>query len=339
MSLFRIILAVPFALMAVYQGTGQSTEQLVARATSAPVAAWPWRPKGGDAGPSALPVKITSRASNTPQARWSYDWPMKPFGRPHPVRAYLNDPRVSMDLTQHAFHFGIDISARPGTPIYAIESGAVHVHGWTVDVGAGARTFEYWHIVPAVREGQYVGRHALLGRTRSIFNHLHLSERRYSRYVNPLRAGGLGPFADSTSPMTARLTFRRLGRRVAPFAVRGAVDIVADSADIAAGVKPEPWPVTPALLRWRILRGAKAVSGWHTAYDFRRDVLPPSRFGSVYATGTRMNHPGWAGYYSFYLAHGWSSSSLPNGSYRIEVAASDVRGNVGISIFRLTIAN
>jgi Peptidase family M23 len=339
MSLLRIILAVPFAFAAVYQGVGQITGQPVANAGSAPVASWPWRPKGGDSGPFVLPSQTASAVSKTPQARWSYDWPMKPFGRPHPVRAYLDDPRVSMDLTQHTFHFGIDISAKPETPVYAIESGSVHVRGWTVEVRNGARTFEYWHILPAVRDGQRVNRHTLLGRTRAIFNHLHLSERRYSRYVNPLRAGGLGPFADSTTPKTARLTFRRLGHRVAPVALRGSVDIVADSADIAADVKPAPWPVAPALLRWRILRGPKVLGHWHTAYDFRRDVLRPSRFAAVYADGTRMNHPGWPGYYSFYLAHGWSSTSVPNGSYRLEVAASDVRGNLGISIFRLTIAN
>jgi len=28
-------------------------------------------------------------------------------------------------------------------------------------------------------------------------------------------------------------------------------------------------------------------------------VLPTSRFGSVYADGTRMNHPGQPGYYCF----------------------------------------
>jgi hypothetical protein len=52
-----------------------------------------------------------------------------------------------------------------------------------------------------------------------------------------------------------------------------------------------------------------------------------------------MNHPGWPGYYCLYLTHGWHSASLPNGSYRLEVAAGDIRGNRGISIFSFTVAN
>jgi hypothetical protein len=339
MMFFRLILAVSVALATGYQSLGHSTSELIAKTSSAPVASWPWRAKGNASGPTALPVKVRSQAAKTQRARWSYDWPLKPFDQPHPVRAYLNDPRVSMDLKQRTFHFGIDISAKGGTPVYAIESGTVHVHDWTVDVVSGARAFEYWHIVPAVREGQWVPRHTLVGRTRSIFNHLHLSERRYSRYVNPLRAGGIGPFTDSTSPKTMQLAFYDRAHRVRPARVRGTVDIVADAADIVRDVKPHPWPVTPALLRWRIFRGSTIVAGWHTAYDFRSDVLQPSRFGDVYAAGTRMNHPGWPGYYSFYLAHGWDSTRLPNGSYRLEVAASDIRGNVGLSLFKLKISN
>ena len=46
-----------------------------------------------------------------------YCWPVKPFHRPHPVRAYLNDPRISG--SSRAFHFGIDVSAPDGTAVYA----------------------------------------------------------------------------------------------------------------------------------------------------------------------------------------------------------------------------
>jgi len=54
-----------------------------------------------------------------------YPWPLKPFDRSHPVRGYFNDPRISG--TSRAFHFGIDISAPNGTPVYAVRRGVVHL--------------------------------------------------------------------------------------------------------------------------------------------------------------------------------------------------------------------
>jgi hypothetical protein len=340
MSLLRLILALPFALFALHQAVGEIGATQATATTTKPAARWPWVPKGGTKGWTAAARQETSIRSTTPEPAWSYDWPLKPFDRPHPVRAYLNDPRVSRTGTQHSFHFGVDISAQGGTPVYAIEAGtAFRMSAQTVVVRSGARAFEYWHLDPAIRDGQRVRRHTLLGQTRLIFNHLHLSERLRGVYVNPLRAGGLGPFADFTSPRIVRVSFRRAGHRYRPSSVHGVVDVVADSFDIASDVKPTPWPVTPALLRWRILHGDGVVTDWQTALDFRSRVLSRSRFAAVYAGGTRMNHPGWAGYYCFYLAHGWHSTSLPNGTYRLEVSASDIRGNAGLSTFDFTVAN
>ena len=56
-----------------------------------------------------------------------YSWPLKPFDRAHPVRGYFNDPRISG--RSRAFHFGIDISAPNGTPVYAVRGGVVHLEG------------------------------------------------------------------------------------------------------------------------------------------------------------------------------------------------------------------
>jgi hypothetical protein len=47
-----------------------------------------------------------------------YSWPLQPFDRAHPVRAFFNDPRISG--ATKAFHFGVDISAPNGTPVYAV---------------------------------------------------------------------------------------------------------------------------------------------------------------------------------------------------------------------------
>jgi murein DD-endopeptidase MepM/ murein hydrolase activator NlpD len=343
MSRLRLIIALPFALLALYEGVSTlgSTTQLAAAGTTIVAPPPPWRPTAGTpAGPYTTPLQELSTRSTARQNRWSYDWPLKPFGRPHPVRAYLNDPRIATNVDSYSFHFGIDISARRGTAVYAVEAGTVRgVNRWAISVTSAQRTLEYWHIEPLVHSGQYVSRHTLLGHTKQNFNHLHLSEYLSHRYVNPIRPGGIGPFADHTTTRTTKVTFRRRGGWLDPQAVRGRVDLVADAFDTAPDVTPKPWPVTPAKLRWRILKGGRVVVGWHQAFDFRSSMLPKSEFSRVYAPGTRQNHPGWPGYYSFYLVHGWQSASLPNGSYLLQVGAGDIRGNSSRTVFPFRIAN
>ena len=302
--------------------------------------AWPWLPAGGLVTPYAAPTKVVSLPARTFNARPSYDWPLKPFDRPHPVRAYLDDPRIA-SATQRNFHIGIDIGTPGGSPVYAIETGIAHrsTRATVVAITSGAHLFGYWHIVPTVRNGQLVRRHMLVGRTLPTYNHVHLSERWHGRFVNPLRPGGIGPFADRTAPKTIRVSFRASGARRDPESLRGTVDLVADSFDVVPDVGPHPWAVTPALLRWRVLKGGRTVVAWHTAHDFRSAVLSTALFGSVYAQGTRANHAGRPGYFSFYLAHGFRTSSLANGRYLLEVTAADVRGNLGLSYFPITVAN
>jgi hypothetical protein len=331
MSPLRLIIALPFALTALAAGT-QTRVGTVPVATV--IKGHSLRSSGLDRAPRGV-----SSARTTRGRAWSYDWPVKPFNRPHAVRGYFNDPRITPDRSHRSFHFGIDIALPFNTPVFAIRAGRVHLRNrFAVAITSGNKRLEYWHIVPVVREGQWVPRHALLGKTKGIFNHVHLSEYVGRHVVNPLRPGGIGPFLDDTAPTTDGLSFR-VGSRIVRGAVHGRVNIVADSYDTVAGIKPEPWPVTPALLRWRILEDGQVVVRWQVAHDFRWQVLPPSAFNRFYASGTRMNHPGRPGHYCFYLAHRWSSASLPNGQYVLEVAASDVRGDSGLSTFDFTIAN
>jgi len=134
----------------------------------------------------------------------------------------------------------------------------------------------------------------------------------------------------------------RNGRELPADLVRGAVDVVAEAHDTPPVPVPPPWhglPVTPARLRWRVLRNERVVRRWHTPVDFTRTMIPKERFRSVYAPGTRQNRAGSAGLYRFYLAHTWSTELLPNGRYRIEVEASDLSGNVGTLAAPFTISN
>src|SRR5712691_11742499 len=74
--------------------------------------------------------------------------------RATPVRAFFGDPRREGD--EVSFHFGIDIQAPGGTPVYAVRAGTVYLHqdGLAVRARNGAETFGYWHVVPVVREHQ-----------------------------------------------------------------------------------------------------------------------------------------------------------------------------------------
>ena len=97
--------------------------------------------------------------------------------------------------------------------------------------------------------------------------------------------------------------------------------------------------MTPAVLRWRVLQGRRVVRRWQAPIDFRNRLLPAGLFSTVYAPGTRQNRAGKPGLYRFYLAHTWSTTLLTDGPYRIEVEATDLRGNTGRLHLPFTIAN
>ena len=61
----------------------------------------------------------------------------------------------------------------------------------TPDVNVDIGNFYYWHINPAVSDGQYVVAYkTVIGHVLNSFYHLALSEGSTSHYLNPLRPGG-----------------------------------------------------------------------------------------------------------------------------------------------------
>ena len=273
------------------------------------------------------PVSIerVSQTLGSVHGRSTYGWPLKPFDRPHPVRAYLNDPRILG--RSRSFHFGIDISVTKDrqVPVYAVEAGTASlVNAFAIKV-QGARHFEYWHVIPAVRPGEYVRRHQLIGRSMG-WNHIHFAEYAGGNWINPLRPGGLGPYSDTTVPTVSMVTFQRKGVARDLEHVTGTGSLLVDAFDTASSVTPAPWPVTPAFIRWRVLRDGRPHTAWQRVLDSRQN-LPRDRFDSVYAARTAQNHPGVPGRYRFVLARHWSADALPNGRYAVEVQAEDIRGN------------
>jgi hypothetical protein len=271
----------------------------------------------------------------------AYGWPLKPFDRQHPVRGNFNDPRISG--ASKAFHFGIDVSAPNGTPVYAVEAGKVHLEDpRAISVLNGDVAFGYWHVVPAVAHHQLVGKHQLLGHVDAPWLHVHFAERRHGSYRNPLRADALTPWHDDTRPVVTKVVFSREGAAVPASAVSGAVDVIAEAHDVPPVEVPPPWndlPVTPARIRWRVVHQSGVVRRWHTPVDFTKSLMPQSAFSRIYAPGTQQNHAGEPGLYRFYLAHTWTTTTLPDGSYRLEVEASDLADNTGSLTKRFTIAN
>ena len=279
-----------------------------------------------------------------PAAASAYGWPIKPFYQEHPIRGYFNDPRLSGPET--GFHFGVDISAPDGTPVYAIEPGRARVRGRAMAVSVfpkrGGHLLSYWHVVPAVATNQRVRRHQLIGHVAPGAEHVHLAEYKDGTYVNPLRLGGLAPYIDDTVPQIPSLTFYSFGSPIQPETVSGVVDITTEAFDTSPIPIPFPWNqaiVTPSLIRWRIVQGQRTIRAWETAVDFRTFVLPINLFSFVYAPGTFQNKAGRRGRYEFYLSHSFDTQLLPNGSYVLQVDALDDQENLGQASFAFTVTN
>lgn len=290
---------------------------------------------------STCPPAAEAQASIAP----SYRWPVKPFGVQHPVRGSFGDPRILG--ASHSFHFGVDVSCPNGTPVYATISGRAHLHPKhreTVFVRAadGRRIFEYWHIRPAISSGRRVTAYVtVIGTVVAPWEHVHFAERVDGVYVNPLRPGAMGPFADTTIPTVKSFTVEASGKVVTKRRASGRVDLVVEAYDDTPVSISGPWndkPLTPALLRWRLV-GNGVTPAWRTAVDFRLTYPSNDSWNETYARWTRQNKKKWDARYRFYLVHGLDTRSLRDGRYEVEVSATDIRGNHASCAFTLTVAN
>jgi hypothetical protein len=307
---------------------------------------------------------LGSACTHVPAGPLVYHWPIKPFAQEHAIRGYFGDPRtVGLEalgadhrgsLGSFTFHGGVDISAPPGTPVYPVVSGIAHVRSGdfvsvTTDDG---RTFQYFHIQPAVGPGQPVtaGR-TVLGRVKRVWKHVHLGEIDHFRVHNPLDPGHLEPYRDHTIPDVAGLTFTASdGSALAPTGLHGLIQIVADAHDLPAMPVPGHWfdfPVTPALITWSLTLQDHLILR-RTVVDFRHTRPAERDFWRVYAPGTYQNFPDFdhhffwrrPGRYLFNLTPTpLDTRLLANGMYTITVTAADTCGNQGRLIQTLTVNN
>lgn len=264
---------------------------------------------------------------------YRYAWPLKPFHAQHPVRGFFGDPRISNHQRTKQFHFGVDISAPNDTPVYATLTGRISIHPrhpHTVGiVGRDGQEHSYWHVIPTVRTGERaIAFRTVVGRIEAPYGHVHFSEARHGRYLNPLRPGAMGPFADGTRPSVTSVAVEHGDRQLLSAGVREPFHLVAEVQDETPIAIPRPWhdlPVTPALVRWRLVTASgRVVIAWKTAADFRETIPPASEYDRVWAPGTTQNHVRLPGRYRVFLARGLE---LPSGRYLVEVAVRDTRGN------------
>jgi murein DD-endopeptidase MepM/ murein hydrolase activator NlpD len=311
--------------------------------------------------------KALGGGGDQPSNAGSYGWPVKPFDKQHPIRGSFADPRTifrSSPTLQGvldgdcscSLHQGVDISAPDGSPVYPVVSGTVtYVDSeWVKVESSGGQAFEYWHIRAIVSVGSHVeAHHTLIGRILRGSGHVHLTELKNGRAVNPLAPGHLGPYADHTTPRVTSISFRRTetGREGLPNLIRGRVLLVAAAEDEPTIDAPEAWrglPVTPALLTWEIRSwNGRLVLRRKTAADFR-GALPNRGFWQIYARGTYQNmavlghHYSWAqpGSYLFKLSpEGFDTHRLRDGAYDLVVTATDIRGNSSSLTRRFTVGN
>jgi hypothetical protein len=286
---------------------------------------------------------------------FSYRWPVKPFDQPHPIRGTFGEPRTTflgpplLATLLHgggsfSYHSGIDIAVPDGTPVYPVRSGVASLpSARTVTVVSGSGVmFQYWHIVPTVKDGQSVTAYeTMLGRVRRGYGHVHLSQFQDGVLVNPLLPGRLGPYADTTRPHVDRITFHSpAGVDELPELVRGPVLIAAEAWDISALPVAGRWngfPIAAALVTWRIERARDhlVVERDHVAFD-ARSKLPVVPFWRSYARGTEQNMPTFKkhrywrerGHYIYRLSDApFATRRLRDGIYAIVVTAVDSRGN------------
>jgi hypothetical protein len=278
--------------------------------------------------------RLCSAGCRPPGARRG--WPLKPFHKQHALRSGLNEIRPAN------FHVGIDIQASHLQQAYAMSSGTAHIiQSSGPDERVQIGRFIYWHLNLAVRDGQFVRAYRTpLGRVKSGYGHLHLSEVIGGTYINPLRPGGrvLTPWSDTEPPVIGKPRIVSGGRVI--------VDAF-DPQSYTFLTSHYKTPVlAPAALAWRLFdsRGHR-IGPLHWAYRGSQHY-PDSLKSTVYAPGA--TNPGFWCFikqvickpvWRYWLAGGLTPplplGALSGGSYRLSIYAWDWAGRTSARDYML----
>jgi hypothetical protein len=245
-------------------------------------------------------------------------WPLRPFRAQHALRSGLNELRTAN------LHIGVDIQARDGARVYAVQSGRAHLAGTgTVDARVRIGAYLYWHVGARVREGQYVRAHrTVVGVVLKGAGHLHFSELRGSTYLNPLRPGGrvLAPYRDSERPVIGAVRWSGGTPAVEVF----------DPQSFRVTTRYRTPVLAPAAVAWR-------APGGPLRFAYRGSQHLPDAFRFIYGPGTHAPDDldpapaGWACFWSHvYCIPRWEYRlpGLTPGARAVTVYAWDWAGNV-----------
>jgi hypothetical protein len=254
-------------------------------------------------------------------------WPLAPFHRQHPIRAGLNE------LRPRSLHVGVDMQARDGAAVYAVQPGVARV---LAPSGPDARvqvgSYVYWHITPAVHSGELVTPfRTLLGTVMTGYGHIAFSEfDAAGRYLNPLRPDGtvLEPYVNRAAPVIGEPAVAAGGQLIVP----------AYSPQTFVRWTTYVTPVlAPAAVAYR-LYDSRGIAVTPLEWTFRgTQLLPWADRSLVYAPGARA--PGFACFatrsvcvphWIYRVAGGWAPplpSILAPGRYRLTIYAWDWADN------------
>jgi hypothetical protein len=253
-------------------------------------------------------------------------WPLRPFHQQHAIRAGINELRPAN------FHVAVDIEARNSEPVYAVQSGYASIrYRGTPDVNVDVGDFFYWHINPAVSDGQYVVAYqTVIGRVLDSFHHVALSEGSTSKYLNPLRPGGsIRPYANTEPPIIGVPRIFSDGRVI--------VGAFGPQSFVQAGMPYETPVLAPSSLAWRLYDGrGHALTGLEWAMRGSQNY-PPNLRSVIFAPGAanpgfgcfstrRRCVPNWVYRLAGGLTPALPLSHLPRGRYRLTVYAWDWAG-------------
>ena len=196
------------------------------------------------------------------------------------------------------FHFGVDVSAPNGTPVYATLTGPVWIHPRTAhrrDHRRGRLRVQLLARGPgrALRRAGRRVRHADRPHRGSVRARPLLGGAQRP-LPEPAAARRDGPLRRPHDPWVARLTaengdrqLQSLGRpqRLRPRRRGRRRDAARDPAPLARPTRDaRAHPLAPRHRPW------PSVSAWRTVADFRETIPPASEFDRVWAPGTTQNH-------------------------------------------------
>ncbi len=282
-------------------------------------------PRSGEA-PSLYNVSLPCSTGCRPYGA-EFGWPIKPFHQEHGLRAGLNE------LRPRSLHVAVDIQARNGAAVYAVQPGTAQILAAT---GPNARikvgNYIYWHITPSVQPGETIEPFkTVIGHVMADYGHLAFSElNAVGAYVNPLRPGGivLSPYANHAPPEIAKPAV----------AAGGQVVVAVYSPQTFVQQTTYPTPVlAPAGLAYRLYKpdGEPATSLEWAVRGI--ELLPWTGRSLIYAPGAgapgfgcfakkRVCVPHWV----YRVAGGFTPPlppTLPKGRYRLTIYAWDWADN------------